>query len=169
MIETVKKFRLIIALAAIAVGVMILFGDHGKHLYAPGTIVGDLRIQDAWSRATPKTAKVGAGYLKIENTGSAPDRLIGIKTAIAGHAEVHEMKMTEGVMRMRPLSEGVEIPAGGSILLKPGANHIMFMKLSGPIKKDSPFKATLTFEKAGSVEVTFKTVKIGGKLNHENH
>ncbi len=169
MIENAKKFRLIIAIAALAVGVMILFGDHSTHLQPPAITVGDLRIQNAWSRATPKTAKVGAGYVTIENTGSSADRLLKVESAIAGHAEVHEMKMTDGVMKMRPLSTGLEIPAGGSVTLKPGGNHIMFMKLAGPIQKDAPFKATLTFEKAGAVTLTFNTVKVGGTPDHSGH
>jgi copper(I)-binding protein len=131
--------------------------------------VGELNIENIWSRATPKTAKVGAGYLQIENTGTAPDRLIKIETTIAGHASIHEMTMTNGVMKMRRLAGGLLIPAGGTVVLKPGGNHIMFMKLGGPIQKDQPFEATLTFEKAGTVEVQFMTVRIGGTPAHAGH
>lgn len=152
--------RLVAAVATLFLSISFAQAHDNKHPIK----VGDLLIHKPWSRATPKTAKVGAGYLRVENTGTAPDRLIKIDAAIAGHAEVHEMKMTNGVMKMRRLDGGVEIPAGQSITLKPGANHIMFMKLAGPIQKDQPFKAKLTFERAGIVEVTFSTVKIGGTL-----
>jgi copper(I)-binding protein len=54
---------------------------------------GDLVITQAWSRATPGGAKIGGGYLTIENKGSTPDRLIGGSAEIAGKIEVHEMAM----------------------------------------------------------------------------
>lgn len=151
--------RLLTAVAALFLSLSVAQAQDTKHPIK----IGDLVIHKPWSRATPKTAKVGAGYLKIENTGTTSDRLTKIETSIAGHAEIHEMKMNDGVMKMRRLDGGVEIPAGESVSLKPGANHIMFMKLNGPIQKDQPFKATLTFETAGTIEVTFTTVKIGGK------
>src|SRR5665213_2224605 len=70
---------------------------------------GDLVITRAWARATPNGAKIGGGYLTIENKGSAPDRLIGGSAEIAGKLEVHEMSMKDGVMTMRPLDKGVTI------------------------------------------------------------
>ena len=69
---------------------------------------GDLVITQAWSRATPNGAKIGGGYLTIENKGSAPDRLIGGSGDIAGKVEVHEMAMDNGVMTMRPLDKGLD-------------------------------------------------------------
>ncbi len=68
---------------------------------------GDLVITQAWSRATPNGAKIGTGYLTIENKGPAPDRLIGASADVAGKVEVHEMAMKDGVMTMRPLDERI--------------------------------------------------------------
>lgn len=155
--------------AALTAALFLTFNTVHAHDNKYPIKAGNLVIHTPWSRATPKTAKVGAGYVKIDNTGETADRLLKVETTIAGHAEIHEMKMTDGVMKMRALPGGVEIPAGGSITLKPGGNHIMFMKLAAPIKKGKSFKATLTFETAGAVEVTFKTVKIGGKLRRGSH
>src|ERR1700748_645087 len=70
---------------------------------------GDLVITQAWTRATPNGAKIGSGYFTIENKGSAPDRLIGVAADIAGKAEVHEMAMDNGVMKMRALEGGLVI------------------------------------------------------------
>jgi copper(I)-binding protein len=64
---------------------------------------GDLVITQAWSRATPGGAKVGGGYLTIENKGSAPDRLIGGSADVADKVQVHVMATNNGVMTMRPL------------------------------------------------------------------
>src|SRR5262245_36826193 len=73
---------------------------------------GDLVISQAWSRATPGGAKIGGGYLTIENKGGAPDRLIGGSSDVASKVEVHEMAMNNGVMTMRPLEKGLTIEPG---------------------------------------------------------
>src|SRR6516165_1016813 len=86
---------------------------------------GDLVITQAWSRATPKGAKTGGAYLTIENKGSAPDRLVGGSADSAGKVEIHEMSMTSGVMKMRPLDKGLEIDPGKTVKLSPGGYHLM--------------------------------------------
>ena len=73
--------------------------------------VGSLKIGHPWARATPKGASVGGGYMKITNTGTASDRLIGGSTDISRSFEVHEMTMDGGVMKMRPVANGIEISA----------------------------------------------------------
>ncbi len=117
--------------------------------------VGDLEIDHPWSRATPPGAKVAGGYFTVTNHGSAPDRLVSISSDIAAKAEVHEMAVKDGVMTMRPVEGGLEIPAGGKLELKPGGYHLMLMGLKHPAKQGENFPATLTFEKAGSVTVEF--------------
>jgi copper(I)-binding protein len=122
---------------------------------------GSLEIDQPWSRATPKGAKVGAGYLTIKNTGSTPDRLVSATSPVAGKFEIHEMSMDKGVMKMRPVPEGVEIKPGETVELKPSSFHFMIMDLKQPIVRGKPFKASLTFEKAGPVEVEFTVVAPG--------
>ncbi|ODA65998.1 hypothetical protein A7A08_03142 [Methyloligella halotolerans] len=129
---------------------------------------GDLKIDRPWSRATPGGAEVGAGYLKIENKGEEADRLTGGSTPIADALEIHSMTMEGDMMKMRKL-DGLDIPAGGSVALKPGGNHIMFIGLKEPIEKGKPFTATLTFEKAGEVEVEFNVEGIGAKAPEGGH
>ena len=114
---------------------------------------GNLNIVDPWSRATPKGAEVAAGYMKISNSGSTDDRLIGGSSEIAGKLEIHEMAMENNVMKMRPLKDGLEIKAGQSVELKPGSFHLMFVGLSRPLAAGDHFKAVLQFEKAGAVNL----------------
>lgn len=125
--------------------------------------LGNLEIIHPWARATPGGAKVGGGYLVVKNMGDTPDRLISATADMAGRVEIHEMAMKDGIMTMRPLSKGLEIPAKGEVALKPGGYHVMFMDLKGPFKKDESVKATLTFEKAGSIDVVFKVAPVGAK------
>ena len=112
---------------------------------------GDLVITQAWSRATPGGAKIGGGYLTIENKGSAPDRLIGGSADIAGKVEVHEMAMNNGVMTMRPLDKGLTIEPGKTVKLAPGGYHLMMFDLKSPLKQGDKVPVTLEFEKAGKV------------------
>ena len=133
---------------------------------------GPLKIGHPWSRATPAGAKVGGGYLSIENTGTAADRLVSVSVPFAARAEVHEMAVKDGIMTMRPMDAGVELPAGTKVEFKPGGYHIMFMELKQQLKQGEMMKGTLTFEKAGTVDVEFKVDSIAAKGaagEHQGH
>ena len=123
--------------------------------------IGDLVLDHAWARATPGGAKVGGGYLTIENKGVTPDKLIGGSSPAAGKIEVHEMAMNNGVATMRPVKGGLSIPPGQSVTLAPGGYHIMMMELKAPLKKGDKVPVTLAFEKAGQVNVTLDIQDIG--------
>ncbi|MEX2034365.1 MAG: copper chaperone PCu(A)C [Xanthobacteraceae bacterium] len=123
--------------------------------------VGSLEVKNPWARATPKGAAVGGGYMTITNTGTTPDRLVGFSSPAAGKFEIHEMTMDDGVMKMRPLAGGLEIKPGQTVEFKPGGYHLMFMGLKQPFEKGKWVKGTLTFEKAGKVEVEYAVEAIG--------
>jgi copper(I)-binding protein len=122
---------------------------------------GALEIDSPWSRAIPKGASVAAGYMTIKNAGATPDRLISVSTPVAGKVEIHEMTMDEGIMKMRPVAGGIEIAPGATVELKPSSFHLMIMNVKRPIEKGKPFAASLTFEKAGTVNVEFAVEGIG--------
>src|SRR6266568_3235923 len=90
---------------------------------------GDLVITQAWSRATPGGARIGGGYLTIENKGSSPDRLIGGSADAAGNVQVHEMSVNNGVMTMRALDKGLMIEPGKTVKLAPRGYHLMLLEL----------------------------------------
>jgi copper(I)-binding protein len=123
---------------------------------------GSLVITEPWSRATPGGARVGGGYLRITNTGSAPDRLTGGSFALAGRVEVHQMSMAGDVMRMAPVVGGLVVAPGETVELKPGGFHLMFMDLREPLKEGQAVTGTLVFERAGPVAVSFAVRGIGG-------
>jgi periplasmic copper chaperone A len=131
--------------------------------------VGAIEIDRPWSRAVPKGASVAAGYVTIRNTGNEPDRLVSGSTPVAGKFEIHEMSMDNGVMRMRPLTEGVVINPGETVELKPQSSHIMMMGLKQPIVKGKPFKGSLVFEKAGAVDVDFAVESVGAMAPSTEH
>ena len=121
---------------------------------------GDIVVEKPWARATPKGAEVGGGYLDIQNNGATPDRLTGGSADFAT-VEIHQMKSENGVMEMRQLKDGLDIPAHGSVALSPGGYHLMFTHLTHPLTKGESIKATLNFEHAGPVEVEFSVMGIG--------
>ncbi len=125
------------------------------------TTVGDLTLSCAFTRETAPTAKVGAGYLVIRNKGATADRLVSASADFAGRTEIHTMAMSDGVMMMRELEDGLEIPPGATVTLKPGGEHVMFMALGAPIARDGRYVATLVFERAGAVTVTFDVMSAG--------
>ena len=122
---------------------------------------GTLDVADPWSRATPKGASVAAGYMKISNSGTAPDRLISGSSNVASKFEVHEMTMENGVAKMRPVNGGLEIKPGQTVELKPGSFHIMFGGLKKPLANGDHIKATLMFERAGTLNVEFDVHEMG--------
>jgi copper(I)-binding protein len=124
---------------------------------------GSLDIADPWSRATPKGASVAAGYMKITNTGTAPDRLISGFSDVAPTFEVHEMTMDNGVAKMRPVKGGLEIKPGETVELKPGSFHVMFVGLKKSLASGDHIKATLVFEKAGQVNVEYDVRAMGAE------
>ena len=161
----IYSFR-IAALSAAALASALLFSQTASaHEFKQG----DLTIGHPWSRATLPGAKVAAGYLTVKNAGSTPDRLISVTADIAGKGEIHEMTVKDGIMNMRPLADGLEIPAGGEVKLEPGSYHLMFMGLKEPAVEGVKFPGTLTFEKAGTVKIEFAVDKAGGEADHSAH
>jgi hypothetical protein len=124
---------------------------------------GDLVISQAWTRATPGGAKTGGGFVTIENKGTAPDKLIGASSDGAGKIEVHEMTMTNGVMKMRPVEGGLAIDPGKTVKLAPGGYHLMMMDLKSPLKQGDKMPVTLQFEKAGKVAVSLDVQGVGAQ------
>ena len=133
---------------------------------------GSLSIEAPWTRATPGGAQVAGGFMKITNSGSEADRLVGGSVPFAGRFEVHEMAMDGGVMKMRE-TKGLEIKPGQTVELKPGGYHVMFMGLKQGPKEGQTIKGTLMFEKAGTVEIEYRVAPIGAAApaggGHSSH
>lgn len=145
----------------LAVLVFALSFASAHSVFAHEFKVGNLEIEHPWSRETPAGARVAGGYLVVKNSGDSPDRLISITSDISAKAELHQMAMKDGVMSMRQVDGGLEIPAGGTVALKAGGYHLMFIDLKRQPKKGETFPATLTFEKAGPVTVEFAVEGLG--------
>ena len=120
---------------------------------------GPLHVE-AWARATPPGATVGAAYLIVRNNGDQDDSLVSAASEAAESIEVHETVEENGVARMRPL-EGAGIPAGGALVMRPGGAHLMLMGLAAPLKEGGSFPLTLNFEKAGTMTIEVQVAPLG--------
>ena len=102
--------------------------------------------------------------MSVTNTGTEADTLVGGSALISRTLEIHEMAMTDGVMKMRELKPGLVIKPGETIVLKSGSFHVMFMELKEPIAVGKPIKGTLIFEKAGTVEIEYRVEPFGTRV-----
>ena len=147
--------------AAIALAAPTLLGDAASAQGAEYR-AGNIKILAPWTRATPESSKVGGGFMTLINAGSEPDRLIGGSTEVSEGLEIHEMQIVNGVAMMRQVNPGISLKPGASVVLKPFAHHLMLMDLKQPLKAGQTIKGTLVFEKAGTVEIEYAVVPLGG-------
>ena len=131
-----------------ALGLAVASAAHA-HEYS----AGDLRIAHPWTRPTVASAPVAAGYLEVTNTGKTADRLVSAASPNATRVEIHQSSMDGGIMRMKALPQGVEIPAGGTVRLAPGGLHLMLMGPNKAFLEGDRIPLTLTFARAGKVAV----------------
>ena len=137
------------------------------HRFAPAHAqnlkVGALEVVEPFVRAMPGGAQVGAGYLKIRNSGDQLDRLIAVESAAAKSVEIHEMVQDGGVVKMRRLGDGLQLPPNATTELAPSGLHLMFTEPRTPFKLGEVVKATLVFEKAGRIEIAFTVKPMGAR------
>ncbi len=123
-------------------------------------VLAQIEIENAWARATPPGAETAAGYVTIRNKSSSPDHLIRVASPLAARVEMHVHIHDGDVMRMRQV-KGYDIPANGSLELKSGGAHLMFVDIKRPFKEGEKIPVTLRFERAGEKKVIFNVGRIG--------
>ena len=156
-----RYYAILCALVALGLSTALA----AAHQYKFGT----LEIVHPHTRATPPGAKVAGGYLIIRNRGDTAERLTSATAEFAAKAEIHEMKMDGDVMRMRPLTGGLEIPAGGEVALEEGGLHFMFTGLKDQLNPGEMRKAKLVFERAGEIEIEFVVEGMDATVPHSGH
>jgi len=146
--------------------------EHGHHddmagMFMPVT-VGDLEITSAAIKAMTPGQPVGGGFVTIVNKGKADDRLVSVTVAEgASRVDLHEMSMNNDVMTMRKLTDGLPIPAGQTVEMKPGGLHMMIMGVKKPFKTGDTVRVTLEFEKAGKVDLNIPVQDIKPGMQHK--
>ncbi len=140
---------------AVLASLCLILAPAMAHQFETATIFVDHpAIQEA-----PPNAPVLGGYAMFVNTGSEDDRLIAIESPAVDKVELHVSVVTGGIARMTPMTEGLPIPAGASVWLGDGGSHAMFIKPDRRYVDGDEIPATLIFEKAGRIDVTFMVEK----------
>lgn len=155
---------------ALGVTALLLANTLTTPAVAHETVAGDLTIAHPHARPNLPN-RPSAAYMTISNNGAAPDALLSASSDAFSTIEIHTMHEKDGVMHMMPI-KSVEVPADGSAALKPGGMHLMLFDAKRRFKVGDSFEATLTFEKAGKVKVTFKVEKPkhnDKKMDHSGH
>ncbi|MEQ9812977.1 MAG: copper chaperone PCu(A)C [Azospirillaceae bacterium] len=138
-----------VAAIAGACAAALALGSAAAHDYQ----IGDLAIAHPWSRATAPRVPNGVVYMAITNNGASADRLLGAAGDAAERMELHTHNMVDGVMQMRPVEGGIELPPGETVHLEPHGLHVMLMGLAAPLVEGERITVILTFEAAGEIAV----------------
>lgn len=105
-----------------------------------------MSVEQAWARATVPGQKVAGVYLSIRS--DQPATLTAVRSSLADGAEIHSMSNDNGVMRMRRLPQ-LDLPAGETVRLVPGGNHIMLLDIKRPLRAGERVPLVLTVERNG--------------------
>lgn len=159
------KMRLVLPAATAAVLTLVSAISFAR---AAEATAGDLAVTDAWARATPPGAEIGAAYLTIENRGAADERIVSAASPVARSVEPHQAIEENGMVKMRPLADPV-VPAGGKLVMQPGGAHMMLVGLSAPLKRGERIALTIVFETAGAVTLDLPVAPIGANAPPEGH
>ncbi len=125
-------------------------------------------VEQPWSRATPPGAKIGVGFLRLKNAGAAAERVVGASSPVAGRVEMHVTTRDGDVMKMRQV-ESFEIPAGGSVELKPGGAHLMLMGLQRPLAQGERVPLTLKLQSGVTLEIELDVAALGARSPGHRH
>lgn len=128
-------------------------GSHGSHGEEAAASAGDISVKEPWARAMLPGQPAGGAWINVTNAGEEDDRLVSLSSPAAEKVEVHTMEVVDDVMTMRPLEDGLVVPAGETVTMEPGGLHLMFMQVGKPFKEGDTVPVTLEFEKAGKVEL----------------
>lgn len=138
------RFALLLALLAAACG-----GEPARP---------QLKPTDGWARESVASQTSAAAYFTIANNGTGADRLVGVKSEAASHAMLHSTMTQEGVVRMRHLQGGLEIPSKTAVELSPGRTHVMLTGLKAPLRRGEKVKLQLQFERSGRKQAVIKVL-----------
>jgi periplasmic copper chaperone A len=129
----------------------------------------NLKVEDAWARATAPGQPVGGAFMKLTSDTNA--QLVGASSPVAGRVQVHMMKMQDGVMIMREM-KSLPLPKGKTVELAPGGYHIMLMELKQPLKAGEHVPITLKVKagkKTHNVEVNAEVHDMMGGEESQHH
>ena len=136
---------------------------------AASAAVARVKIENSWARATLLHESAnGAVFMTLTDTSGKGDMLVAASSPVAKTTELHVHKIVSGVIQMRPVSS-LPIPAGGSITLQPGAEHVMLIGLKRPLREGETIPLQLVFTHSNIVETTVQIRGVGFLNSHTGH
>jgi periplasmic copper chaperone A len=139
--------------------------------FAQSINVNGLQISDFWIKPPIGNHKMTSGYLTIENTNNIDERLVSLTSKISKKTQLHDMVVQNDIMIMKNLLDGVVIKANSKVSFRPGSYHIMFMKLTKPLKVMNKYQVTLRFKNSGYVIIKMPVLskKSNNKTRKHHH
>ena len=127
-------------------------------------------VMGGYARATFALAKTGAVYFTLHNNSDRDIKLtsVSVSSDVASEAQIHTTVMEADMMKMRELTEGVEIKAGEMVSFEPGGRHIMLMGLSNGLEAGSEITLTLVFSDSSELKTTLPVKKEAGEVHHHH-
>jgi copper(I)-binding protein len=144
-------------------------------LGSPAATLGSIEIRTPWARSSSAEASeddddlFGGGFFAMTNTGSEPDRLVAASSPVAGKIVIQAIKVVGSGIAMKPREDGLALAAGVTLTLKPRGYHLLLVGLQAPLVIGTSVPVTLTFEKAGSVDIAFAVEAPGPVGDHILH
>jgi len=117
-------------------------------------------VENAYARAVPPTARNSGAYMLIRNDSDQTRKAVSAKSNVSQVTELHNHINDNGVMRMRHV-DAIEIPAHGSVELKPGGYHVMLINLNQPLKPGDPVHIDLTLDDGTVLPIDLEARRIG--------
>lgn len=133
--------------------------------FAANAQSGGVAVTDEWARPILVAGRPGGAFFNIKNNGTEADKLVGASSSISPRVEIHTHSMVDGVMKMRQVEGGLDIPAGETVELKPGSYHIMMFETNNKYAPGDKIDLKLEFEKAGTIEKTLEVRARPMKMN----
>ena len=155
--QYVVRIRRVIHLATLTLGIAII----RTTIAAPSAI----EIENPWCATTPKGVANGACYVTVRNRGRA-DRIVGAEAEGADHVELHQMSVTDGVGRMRPLAKGLDIPAELTVDFRESGYHLMLVDIKSPLETGQALRGSLQFERNGTKAIEFRIEPFAASHRH---
>ncbi|MDI1282866.1 MAG: copper chaperone PCu(A)C [Reyranella sp.] len=128
--------------------------------------LGEIEIVGPWARASLPPMTAGGGFFALTNKGTIPDRLIAASSPVAERVEIHAITVVGAELRMRAREGGLALPPGTTLILKPRGYHLLLTGLKTPLEAGSQVPVTLTFEKAGNIDIELAVAAPGPVGKH---
>ncbi|VAV92080.1 hypothetical protein MNBD_ALPHA02-1728 [hydrothermal vent metagenome] len=118
-----------------------------------------LSVTDVWARPVILLNRPAAAYFTVTNKSDKSDVLARVSSTLAERVEIHLSTNEGGIMKMAQ-ADHINIPANGTVSVKPGGYHLMLFGLKKKLAVGDLLPLRLRFLHAGEVNVIAKVMKM---------